>query len=159
GNCHVFVDRDSELDMAMDIAINAKTQRVGVCNAIDTLLLDAKIAETSLPTVITNLRDKNLEVNGCQRSQAIVTRTLAIHDDLSQEHLVYVIDIRVVDGIDSAISHINTYGSGHSEAIVTSNYFNAQKFLNEVDAAAVYVNASTRFTDGYEYGFGAEIGI
>lgn len=160
GNCHIYVDGEADLDMALDIVVNAKTQRPGVCNAVETLLVDQKIAEDFIPVVVDKLREKDVEIRGCQRTLNIVPDiTLAQEADWSTEFLDYIIAIKVVDGIDMAIEHINRYGTSHSEAIVTSNYFKAEKFLEMVDAAAVYVNASTRFTDGGEFGFGAELGI
>lgn len=159
GNCHIYVDGESEEKMAIDIVMNAKIQRPGVCNAVETLLVDREIAKTFLPEIAKALVAKGVTIRGCEQTKAVIDCNLANEEDWYTEYLDYIIAIKVVDGIDSAISHINTYGSGHSEAIVTSNYFNAQKFLHEVDSAAVYVNASTRFTDGYEYGFGAELGI
>lgn len=160
GNCHIYVDGEADLDMALDIVINAKTQRPGVCNAVETLLVNQKIAEVFLPVVVDKLRAKGVEIRACQRTLDIVPDVaLAQEEDWSTEFLDYIIAVKVVDEIDAAIEHINRYGTGHSEAIVTSNYFNAEKFLEMVDAAAVYVNASTRFTDGGEFGFGAELGI
>lgn len=159
GNCHIYVDSDIEKSMANDIVLNAKVQRPGVCNAVETLLIHEKIARNFLPELATALEKHGVEIRGCQKTRDIIECSPANEDDWHTEYLDYVIAIKIVDGIDSAIHHINVYGSGHSEAIITSNYFKAQKFLNEVDAAAVYVNASTRFTDGFEYGFGAEIGI
>ena len=160
GNCHIYVDGEADLDMALDIVVNAKPQRPGVCNAVETLLVDQKIAEDFIPVVVDKLREKDVEIRGCQRTLNIVPDiTLAQEADWSTEFLDYIIAIKVVDGIDMAIEHINRYGTSHSEAIVTSNYFKAEKFLEMVDAAAVYVNASTRFTDGGEFGFGAELGI
>ncbi len=159
GNCHIYVDSDSEQDMAKDIVINAKIQRPGVCNAVETLLVDEKIAQQFIPEIVSALTETGVEIRGCEKTRNIVDCVPAKDDDWYKEYLDYILAIKIVDGIDEAISHINIYGSGHSEAIVTSNYFKAKKFLNEVDAAAVYVNASTRFTDGFEYGFGAEIGI
>jgi len=160
GNCHIYVDGEADLDMALNIVINAKTQRPGVCNAAETLLVDRTIAEAFLPMVVGKLREKNVEIRACQNTLNIVSDVvLAQEEDWYTEFLDYIIAIKVVDGIDEAIEHINKYGTGHSEAIVTSNYFKAERFLEMVDAAAVYVNASTRFTDGGEFGFGAELGI
>ena len=160
GNCHVYVDEECDHDMAMNIAVNAKVQRPGVCNAAETLLVDQGIAQDILPGLAKKLKDHHVELRGCQKTLEIVPEVLpASPEDWSTEYLDYTLAIKVVSGIDDAIEHINEYGSGHSEAIVTSNYFNAEKFLNHVDAAAVYVNASTRFTDGFEFGFGAELGI
>lgn len=160
GNCHVYVDGECDHDMALDIVVNAKTQRPGVCNAAETLLVDKAIAKEILPRLIEKLQEKNVEIRGCEKTLEIVPQVKAASlEDWSTEYLDYILAVKVVDGVDDAIDHINSYGSGHSEAIVTSNYFNAEKFLNYVDAAAVYVNASTRFTDGGEFGYGAEMGI
>lgn len=160
GNCHVYIDGECDFDMASDIVVNAKVQRPGVCNAMETLLVDQSIAQGILPRLVDELKAKNVEIRGCNKTLNVVPEVLpAEEEDWSTEYLDYILAIRVVDGIEDAIEHINRYGSGHSEAIVTANYFNAEKFLNNVDAAAVYVNASTRFTDGFEFGFGAELGI
>ena len=160
GNCHIYVDGQCDRDTAVKIIINAKTQRPGVCNAVETLLVDRKIAEEFLPVVIKELREKDVEIRGCEETLKIVPDvTRATEEDWDTEYLDYILAVKVVDGIDEAIRHIGMHGTGHSEAIITDNYHAAQKFLDEVDAAAVYVNASTRFTDGFEFGFGAEIGI
>lgn len=160
GNCHIYIDNECDEDMAVDIAVNAKVQRPGVCNAAETVLVGKDIAQRVLPRLIKGLKDNSVEIRGCQRTLDIVPDILpAGPEDWTTEYLDYILAVKVVDGIDDAIEHINRYGSGHSEAIVTSNYFNAERFLNRVDAAAVYVNASTRFTDGFEFGFGAELGI
>lgn len=164
GNCHVFVDESAEYDMAKEIVINAKTQRPGVCNAAEKLLVHKNIADSFLPLIVKELIDRNVEIRGCEKTVEICNKNglkikLATEDDWFTEYLDLIIGVKVVDSVDMAIEHINKYGSKHSEAIVTSDYFNAQKFLDFVDAAAVYVNASTRFTDGFEFGFGAEIGI
>ena len=160
GNCHVYVDETADLKMALDIVFNSKTQRIGVCNACESLLVHRKIAEEFLPMLKKRLDEKNVEIRGDEGACAIVPDFVpATEEDWGREYLDYILSLKIVDSVDEAISHINTYNTGHSESIVTSDYFNAQKFLNEVDAAAVYVNASTRFTDGNEFGFGAEIGI
>ncbi len=160
GNCHIYVDGQCDRDTAVKIIINAKTQRPGVCNAVETLLVDRKIAEEFLPVVIKELREKDVEIRGCEETLKIVPDVArATEEDWDTEYLDYILAVKVVDGIDEAIRHIGMHGTGHSEAIITDNYHAAQKFLDEVDAAAVYVNASTRFTDGFEFGFGAEIGI
>ena len=160
GNCHVYVDETADLQMALDIIFNAKTQRIGVCNACESLLVDRKIAERFLPMLKKRLDEKKVEIRGDEDACAMVPGFVpATEEDWGREYLDYILSLKIVDSVDEAISHINTYNTGHSESIVTSDYFNAQKFLNEVDAAAVYVNASTRFTDGNEFGFGAEIGI
>jgi len=160
GNCHVYVDASADLMMALDIVFNSKTQRIGVCNACESLLVHRKIAEEFLPMLKKRLDEKNVEIRGDEGACGIVPEFVpATEEDWGKEYLDYILSLKIVDSVDEAISHINTYNTGHSESIVTSDYFNAQKFLNEVDAAAVYVNASTRFTDGDEFGFGAEIGI
>ena len=160
GNCHVYVDETADLQMALDIIFNAKTQRIGVCNACESLLVHRKIAERFMPMLKKRLDEKKVEIRGDEDACAMVPGFVpATEEDWGREYLDYILSLKIVDSVDEAISHINTYNTGHSESIVTSDYFNAQKFLNEVDAAAVYVNASTRFTDGNEFGFGAEIGI
>ena len=160
GNCHVYVDETADLQMALDIIFNAKTQRIGVCNACESLLVHRKIAERFLPMLKKRLDEKKVEIRGDEDACAMVPGFVpATEEDWGREYLDYILSLKIVDSVDEAISHINTYNTGHSESIVTSDYFNAQKFLNEVDAAAVYVNASTRFTDGNEFGFGAETGI
>lgn len=160
GNCHVYVDASADLMMALDIVFNSKTQRIGVCNACESLLVHRKIAEEFLPMLKKRLDEKNVEIRADEDACGIVPEFVpATEEDWGKEYLDYILSLKIVDSVDEAISHINTYNTGHSESIVTSDYFNAQKFLNEVDAAAVYVNASTRFTDGDEFGFGAEIGI
>ena len=150
GNCHIFVDETADLASARDIIINAKTQRPSVCNACEKLLIHKKVADAFLPQIIKALTDRNVEV----RLEENMTE-----DDWYTEYLDLIIGVKVVDGIDDALSHIAKYSSGHSEAIITESYANAQRFLAEVDSAAVFVNASTRFTDGEEFGLGAEIGI
>lgn len=160
GNCHVFVDESANIDMATDIIFNAKTSRPSVCNAIETVLVDSKIAEDALPVIAKKLAEKNVEIRGCERTCEIIkSATPATEEDYFTEFLDYILAIKVVDGVDAAIEHIAKYSSGHSECIVTQSDVNANKFTASVDAAAVYVNASTRFTDGGEFGLGAEIGI
>ncbi|MBC7346087.1 MAG: glutamate-5-semialdehyde dehydrogenase [Clostridia bacterium] len=160
GNCHVYVDSDASPEMATAIVVNAKTQRPGVCNAMETLLVHRDIAPSWLPAVSAALTAQGVELRGCPRSRALVPAMKeATEEDWGTEYLDLVLAVKVVDGLEEAIAHINTYGTKHSEAIVTNNYTHARRFLQQVDAAAVYVNASTRFTDGYQYGFGAEIGI
>ncbi len=160
GNCHVYVDSDADLDMALKIVLNAKTQRPSVCNAAETLLVDTAIADEFIPMVFNALKEKNVEIRADKKSKSIFSDVNdATDEDYYTEYNDYIIAVKIVDGIDEAIAHINKYNTKHSEAIVTNNYEHSQKFLNEVDAAAVYVNASTRFTDGFEFGFGAEIGI
>jgi len=160
GNCHVYVDGDADLDMAERIVINAKTSRPGVCNAMETLLVDTAVAEKFLPKALKALQDLKVEIRGCEKTRAVYSDCVpAVEEDWDKEYLDYILAVKVVEGIDEAIEHIIRHGTKHSEAIITNNYSKAQRFLNEIDAAAVYVNASTRFTDGGEFGFGAEIGI
>ncbi len=160
GNCHVYVDKYADLAMARDIVINAKTSRPSVCNAEEKLIVHRDIADRFLPAMISALREENVEIVGDERVCEIDRTVIpATEDDWGEEYLALKIGIKIADSIEDAINHINTYGTLHSEAIITENVPNAQKFLKEVDAAAVYVNASTRFTDGFEFGFGAEIGI
>lgn len=160
GNNHVYIDKDANLEMAVKITMNAKTQRPSVCNAIETLLVHEDIAAEVLPILEKELLAKNVEIRADQKALAYLTQASeATQGDWETEFLDYILAIKVVDSLEEAISHINKYNTKHSEAIVTENYSAAQKFLNEVDAAAVYVNASTRFTDGFVFGFGAEIGI
>ena len=160
GVCHTFVDRDADLDMAWDISFNAKVQRPGVCNAMETLLVHADIAQAFLPEMARRFREAGVELRGCSRARELVPEMKeATEDDWYAEYLDLILAVRVVDNFEEAVDHIHTYGSGHSEAIVTTNYATAMRFLKEVDAAAVYVNASTRFTDGFEFGLGAEMGI
>lgn len=160
GNNHVYIDKDANLEMAVKITMNAKTQRPSVCNAIETLLVHKDVASEVLPILEKELLAKNVEIRADQKALAYLTQASeATQADWETEFLDYILAIKVVDSLEEAISHINKYNTKHSEAIVTENYSAAQKFLNEVDAAAVYVNASTRFTDGFVFGFGAEIGI
>lgn len=160
GNCHVYVDAGADFDMALNIIENAKTQRIGVCNACESLLVHRDIAEEFIPLLAERLFKHKVEIRGDEASRVIVPAIeKASEEDYGTEYLDYIVSLKLVDSIDEAISHINKYNTGHSEAIVTKDYANAQRFLDEVDAAAVYVNASTRFTDGFEFGFGAEIGI
>lgn len=160
GNCHIYVDQGADLSMAADIVMNAKTQRVGVCNACESLLVHESVKDQLLPALAKRLREKNVEIRGDQASRELICDAVpATEEDWGTEYLDYILSIKVVGSLDEAISHINKYNTKHSEAIVTNSYDHAQRFLEEVDAAAVYVNASTRFTDGFEFGFGAEIGI
>lgn len=160
GNCHVFVDESADIEKAVNIIVNAKAQRPGVCNAAETLLVHKNIAEEFLPRAIKALRDKNVEIRGDKAVKAIVNDVVdATDEDWATEYLDYILAVKVVNNIDDAIDHITRYSTGHSECIVSENYTNTQRFLQEIDSAAVYVNASTRFTDGNEFGFGAEIGI
>lgn len=160
GNCHTFVERDADLQKALPICLNAKTHRYGVCNAMETLLVDAPIAATFLPQIAALYRDKGVELRGCAQTQAILSDAkAATEQDWYEEYLAPVLAIKVVDGIDQAIEHINHYGSHHTDVIVTENYSQARRFIAEVDSSSVMVNASSRFADGFEYGLGAEIGI
>ncbi len=160
GNCHIYVDKDADLDMAANIVANAKASRVSVCNACEGLLIHRDIAEMALIAIGDKLQEKNVEIRGDEAVCEILPYAIAATDeDWATEYLDYKISVKVVDGIDDAIAHISKYGTSHSEAIITDSYAAAEKFKAEVDAAAVYVNASTRFTDGGEFGFGAEIGI
>lgn len=161
GNCHVYVDESADIKMATDIIFNAKTSRPSVCNAIETILINKNIAKEALPVIKARLDDKNVEIRGCEITREILGSDIvpASDEDYKTEFLDYIIACKVVKDIDSAIEHISKYSSGHSECIVTENYENANKFTSAVDSAAVYVNASTRFTDGGEFGLGAEIGI
>lgn len=160
GNCHTYVDATADLEMALSIAINAKCSRPSVCNAMETLLLHEVLMEEFLPPLQEAMTQRGVELRGCARTlRALPGITPATEADWETEFLDLILAVKVVDGLDEAIEHINRYGTRHSEAIVTEDYTAAQKFLREVDAACVYVNASTRFTDGFEFGFGAEIGI
>ena len=160
GNCHIYVDETADLSMAADIVINAKTQRIGVCNACESLLVHNAVKDQFLPVLAQRLKEKNVEMRADEEALALMPGAVpATEKDWGTEYLDYILSIKVVYSVDEAIEHINRYNTGHSEAIITNSYENAQKFLDEVDAAAVYVNASTRFTDGFEFGYGAEIGI
>jgi len=168
GNCHIFVDESADLDMAIDIIMNAKTQRIGVCNACESLVIHENVIEALIPQLLTRLQTKSVEVRCDEKIKTCVDKQNnlkvelvkeATEEDWGTEYLDYVLSAKTVSGIDEAIAHINRYNTGHSEAIITNDYNHAEQFLNEIDAACVYVNASTRFTDGFEFGFGAEIGI
>jgi len=160
GNCHVYIDKDADLDMAEKIVFNAKVSRPSVCNACESLLVHRAIAERAVAPVCAKLREANVEIRGDETVCALVPDAVpATEEDYAKEFLDYIISVKVVDSLDEAVRHIAKNGTGHSECIVTQNYNAAQQFLSRVDAAAVYVNASTRFTDGGEFGFGAEIGI
>jgi glutamate-5-semialdehyde dehydrogenase len=159
GLCHTYIDKDADFDMATTIAINAKTDRPGVCNAMETLLVDEAVADIMLPKLKVEFLAHDTQLCGCVQTREIIEIDAATEEDFDTEYLANTLSIKVVDGVDEAIEHIAQYGSGHSEAIVTENYTTAEQFLNEVDASSVYVNASTRFTDGGEFGFGAEVGI
>jgi len=160
GNCHTYVDEDADLEMALSVAVNAKVQRPGVCNAMETLLVNKSIAKDFLPRVIDAMIKEGVEIRGCKDTQAYHSSVKpASEDDWGTEYLDLILAIKVVDNVDEAIAHIQEYGTGHSEAIVTENYSRSKAFIQQLDAAAVYVNASTRFTDGFEFGLGAEMGI
>ena len=160
GNCHIYVDETADLDMAVDIIFNAKTQRIGVCNACESLVIHEKVLDELMPKLKARLDEKQVEIRGdekvCGSIDGIVPAT---EEDYGTEYLAYILSAKTVSSLDEAIAHINRYNTGQSEAIITNDYSHAQRFLDEIDAAAVYVNASTRFTDGFEFGFGAEIGI
>lgn len=160
GNCHIYVDEGADLSMALDIIYNAKTQRIGVCNACESLVVHRAVASALLPRLKERLDEKQVEIRGDEGARAILPElNPATEADWGCEYLDYIISLKLVDSLEDAIAHINRYNTKHSEAIITQDYNHAQRFLNEIDAAAVYVNASTRFTDGNEFGFGAEIGI
>ncbi len=160
GNCHIYVDESADLDMAVEIIFNAKTQRIGVCNACESLVIHEKVKDVLLPKLVEKLKEKKVELRGDEASCSVCPEIVAATEkDWGTEYLDYVLSIKTVSNIEEAIAHINQYNTGHSEAIITRDYENSQKFLDQIDAAAVYVNASTRFTDGFEFGFGGEIGI
>lgn len=160
GNCHIYVDESADLNMATEIIENAKTQRMGVCNACESLVIHEKVAELVVPQIVQCLKNHGVEVRGDERAQKISDDIWpATEEDWGTEYLDAIISMKIVNSMDQAIEHINRYNTGHSESIITQNYEHALQFQNEIDAAAVYVNASTRFTDGFEFGFGAEIGI
>ena len=160
GNCHIYVDETADLEMAADIIMNAKTQREGVCNACESVLVHKDVEDALLPVLAKRLQEKHVEIRADEAAYALIPGAVhATEEDWGKEYLDYILSIKVVSSVEEAIAHINKYNTKHSEAIITNNYEHAQKFLDEVDAAAVYVNASTRFTDGFEFGFGAEIGI
>ena len=159
GQCHTYIDKDAKLDNAIAIAINAKTQRPGVCNAMETLLVDKAIAKDALVKIEVAFKEAGTELKGCAETQKIITVANATDEDFDTEYLANILNIKIVDGVEGAIEHVVRFSSGHSEAIITENITTAERFLNAIDAAAVYVNASTRFTDGGSFGFGAEVGI
>ncbi|WP_053957375.1 glutamate-5-semialdehyde dehydrogenase [Inediibacterium massiliense] len=158
GNCHIFVDESANLEKALDIIENAKVQRPGVCNACESILIHQNIAQTFLPKLYDRLHER-VELRGCENTQRIISVKAASDEDWAEEYLDYILAVKVVEDINEAIDHIRKYGTKHSESILTEKLKNANDFLRKVDAAAVYVNASTRFTDGGEFGFGAEMGI
>ena len=159
GQCHTYIDKDAKLDDAIKIALNAKVQRPGVCNAMETLLVDGAIAKDALPKLKEAFDEAHTVLKGCGVTQNIIDIAHANDEDFDTEYLANILNIKVVDGVEGAIEHIVRFGSGHSESIITQNITTAEEFLNSIDAAAVYVNASTRFTDGGAFGFGAEVGI
>lgn len=159
GNCHIYVDEDADLAKAVPIIINAKTQRIGVCNACESLVIHEKIREAFLPELKKALDEKKVEIRGDEKTREVINCTPATEEDFATEYLDYILSVKTVKSVNEAIEHINRYSTRHSEAIITENSEHAGIFLKEVDAACVYVNASTRFTDGFEFGFGAEIGI
>lgn len=160
GNCHVYVDNNFNMDMALDIIENAKTQRISVCNACESLVVHSGIAETFIPKLVERLAPYHVEIRGDERAMLLDDSIVAAtEEDWGMEYLDYILSLKIVDSFEEAVSHINHYNTGHSETIITESYEHANQFLEQIDAAAVYVNASTRFTDGFEFGFGAEIGI
>lgn len=160
GNCHIYVDEYADPEKAVPIIINAKTQRIGVCNACESLVIHEKVREKILPVLAKALRQEKVEIRGDERTLLCVPGAVpAAQEDYGKEYLDYILSVKTADTLDEAIAHINRYNTGHSDSIITENRESAERFLNEVDSACVYVNASTRFTDGFEFGFGAEIGI
>jgi len=159
GICHVYVDAHADLQKASDVAFNSKTHRYGVCNAMETLLVHSAIAQQCLPELAQRFRDKGVELRGCEKTQSIIDCVVATDEDWDTEYLAAILSVKVVDGIDEAMAHINKHGSHHTDSIVTENYTLSRRFLREVDSSSVMVNTSTRFADGFEYGLGAEIGI
>ena len=159
GLCHTYIDEDADFEKALAISINAKCRRTGICGALETLLVDVAIAAEILPSIKEAYDAQGTEIRGCEKTQSIIEVNAATEEDYATEYLDNILTIKVVEGVEGAISHIEQYGSQHSEAIITENYTTAEHFLNAVDAACVYLNASTQFTDGGEFGFGAEVGI
>lgn len=160
GNCHIYVDESADINMAANIIFNAKTQRISVCNACESLVINSKIIDKALPVIAKKLKEKDVEIRGDERAQKACSLVVpATDEDFATEYLDYIISVKTVDNVDEAIAHINANSTGHSEAIITENKENAEKFLKCIDSSSVYVNASTRFTDGAEFGLGAEIGI
>jgi len=159
GICHVYIDSDADLDMAVNITVDSKCQYVAVCNAAETLLVDNKIAEKFLPKVKTALEEKGVQLRGCEKTVSIIDVKPAVEEDWSTEYLDYILSIKIVDGLEKAIEHINHYGSGHTDSIVTADKNKADSFMALVDSANVLWNCSTRFADGFRYGLGAEVGI
>ncbi|MBO5622178.1 MAG: glutamate-5-semialdehyde dehydrogenase, partial [Butyrivibrio sp.] len=160
GNCHIYVDKDADFEKAIPIIINAKTQRIGVCNAAESLVVHKDIKDSFLPLFAKAMKEHSVEIRSDEAAKSVLKDSVdATEEDFGKEYLDYIISVKTVSDVQEAIDHINKYNTGHSESIITENKETAEKFLNEVDAACVYVNASTRFTDGFEFGFGAEIGI
>ncbi|NLE26064.1 MAG: glutamate-5-semialdehyde dehydrogenase, partial [Clostridiaceae bacterium] len=159
GICHSYIDKDAEIQKAVNIMIDSKTQYVAVCNALETLLVHKDIAEEILPILKETLEKKNVEIRGCEKTGEIIDCIPATEEDWKTEYLDYILSIKVVESIDEAIEHINTYGSGHTDTIVSKNKDSIEKFLEYVDSGDVFANCSTRFSDGFKYGFGAEVGI
>ena len=160
GNCHIYVDKDADIDKAIPIIINAKTQRIGVCNAAESLVVHEDIKDKFLPLFEKAMNEHNVEIRGDEESRKLMNSAVsATEEDFGKEFLDFIISVKTVKNVDEAIDHINKYNTSHSDAIVTENEETAKRFLERVDSACVYVNASTRFTDGFEFGFGAEIGI
>lgn len=160
GNCHIYVDESADIDMAADIIFNAKTQRISVCNACESLVINSKIIDKALPAIVEKLNEKKVEIRGDERARAVCPEiSSATQEDFYTEYLDYIISVKTVDSLEEAINHINEHSTGHSESIITNDDKNAEKFMQCIDSSSVYVNASTRFTDGCEFGLGAEIGI
>jgi glutamate-5-semialdehyde dehydrogenase len=159
GICHVYIDGDADLDMAVNITVDSKCQYVAVCNAAETLLVDNKIAGKFLPKIKAALEEKRVELRGCEKTQSIIDVKPATEEDWATEYLDYILSIKIVDGLNVAIEHINNYGSGHTDTIVTNDKEKAERFMELVDSGNVFWNASTRFSDGFRYGLGAEVGI
>jgi glutamate-5-semialdehyde dehydrogenase len=160
GNCHIYIDDSADIDMARKIVVNAKCSRPSVCNAVETVVVKASVAAKILPLLAEDLKQYGVEIRGCAKTKVLIpSANDATEEDWMTEYNDYILAVKVVDGMSDAIAHINKYSTGHSEAIVTETEENAERFLREINSAAVYVNASTRFTDGGEFGFGAEIGI
>ena len=159
GNCHIFVDESADVNKAISIIFNAKTQRIGVCNACESLVIHENIKDVLLPKLAEKLKEKQVEIRGDEKTAQVIDCVPVTEEDYGTEYLDYIVSVKTVNSVEEAIAHINRYNTKHSEAIITENMQNAETFLNGVDAACVYVNASTRFTDGFEFGFGAEIGI
>lgn len=159
GLCHTYIDSDANIQKALDVSLNAKCRRVGICGAMETLLIHKDIANEILPLFEAKFKEFDTELRGCEKTQRIIDVNLATTEDFATEYLDNILSIKIVDNVSQAVEHIGIYGSGHSDAIITENYTNAEEFLNGIDSACVYVNASTQFTDGGEFGFGAEVGI